>query len=50
MFNLVLRCLLIGTVGALVGVLRGSFGSNREQLVPSDGKESGGANGKHPER
>ncbi len=50
MFNLVLRCLLIGTAGALVGALRGSFGSHREQLVPSDGKESVGANGKHPER
>jgi hypothetical protein len=50
MFNLVLRSLLIGTAGALVGALRGSFGSHREQLVSSDGKESVGANGKHPER
>jgi hypothetical protein len=50
MFNLVLRTLLIGTAGALVGALRGSFGSHREQLGPSDGKESVGANGKHPER
>ena len=49
-FNLVLRALLLGVAGALVGLLRGSFGSNREQIVPSDGKMSTGANGKHPER
>jgi hypothetical protein len=49
-FNLVLRALLLGVAGALVGLLRGSFGSNHEQIVPSDGKESAGANGKHPER
>lgn len=49
-FNLVLRALLLGVAGALVGLLRGSFGSNREQIVPSDGKVSAGANGKYPER
>jgi hypothetical protein len=50
LFNLVLRALLLGVAGALVGLLRGSFGSSREQIVPSDEKESAGANGKHPER
>jgi hypothetical protein len=50
MFNLVLRALLLGIAGALVGALRGSFGSGREQLVLSDGKESIGADGRRPER
>ncbi len=49
-FNLVLRALLLGVAGALVGALRGSFGSGREQLVPSDGKESVRADGRRPER
>ena len=49
-FNLVLRALLLGVAGALVGALRGSFGSSREQLVPSDGKESVRADGRRPER
>jgi len=49
-FNLVLRALLLGVAGALVGALRGSFGSGREHLVPSDGKESVRADGRRPER
>lgn len=50
MANLVLRTLLLGTAGALVGMLRGSFGSDREQFAPSDGKGSVGADGGRPER
>jgi hypothetical protein len=49
-FNLVLRALLLGTAGALVGMLRGSFGSNRGSLAPFDVKESVGADGRRPER
>jgi hypothetical protein len=49
-FNLVLRALLLGTAGALVGMLRGSFGSNRGSLAPFDEKESVGADGRRPER
>jgi hypothetical protein len=50
MANLVLRALLLGTAGALVGALRGSFGSHRGSLTPSDGKESVSADGRRPER
>jgi hypothetical protein len=50
MANLVLRALLLGTAGALVGILRGSFGSHRGLLTPSDEKQSVSANGRHPER
>jgi hypothetical protein len=50
MANLVLRALLLGTAGALVGILRGSLGSDRGALTPSDGKESVSADGRRPER
>jgi hypothetical protein len=50
MANLVLRALLLGTAGALVGILRGSFGSHRGSLTPSNGKESVSADGRRPER
>ena len=50
MANLVLRALLLGTAGALVGILRGSFGSHRGSLTPSDEKQSVSADGRHPER
>lgn len=49
-FNLVLRALLLGTAGALVGMLRGSFGSDRGSLAPFDGKESVRPDGRRPER
>jgi hypothetical protein len=49
MANLVLRALLLGSAGALVGVLRGSFGSDREQLAQSVQKEGASGNGKSPE-
>ncbi len=51
MANLVLRAILLGTVGALVGALRGSFGSNdpgwdatlaEKEVTPSDGKSPEG--------
>ncbi|HKH76648.1 MAG TPA: hypothetical protein VKA51_06815, partial [Rubrobacteraceae bacterium] len=50
MFNLVLRAILIGAAGALVGLLRGSFGSGREPPVPPAEKEEAGSDGKRPER
>ena len=50
MANLVLRALLLGTAGALVGILRGSFGSHRGSLTPFDEMESVSADGSHPER
>ena len=50
MANLVLRALLLGSAGALVGILRGSFGSHRGSLTPSNGKESVSADGRRPER
>ena len=50
MANLVLRALLLGTAGALVGILRGSFGPDRGSLTPSDGKESVSADGRRSER
>jgi hypothetical protein len=50
MSNLVLRAILLGTVGALVGVLRGSFGPNREWPAPPAEKEDVGSDGKRPER
>jgi len=50
MANLVLRALLLGTAGALVGILRGSFGSHHGSLTPSDEKQSVSADGRHPER
>ena len=50
MANLVLRALLLGTAGALVGILRGSFGSNRPSLTPFDEKQSVSADGRRPER
>ncbi len=46
MFNLVLRALLLGTVGALIGALRGSFASGRGA---SSEKEDASGNGKRPE-
>lgn len=48
MANLVLRAILLGTAGALVGALRGSFGPNRDaaQRVTSVQKESTSGNGK----
>jgi hypothetical protein len=51
MANIVLRALLLGTAGALVGILRGSFGSAtpgrpdpsaEKGNVPNDGKSPGG--------
>ena len=50
MANLVLRALLLGTAGALVGILRGSLGSDRGSPTPFDEMESVGADGRHPER
>ena len=50
MANLVLRALLLGTAGALVGFLRGSFGPDRGSLTPFDEKQSVSADGRHPER
>lgn len=49
MANTVLRALLLGTAGALVGALRGSFGSGRDagRLARSAEKES--ASGKSPQ-
>jgi hypothetical protein len=49
MANLVLRALLLGTAGALVGILRGSLGSDRGSLTPFDEMESVGADGRRPE-
>ena len=50
MANLVLRALLLGTAGALVGILRGSFGSHRGSLTPFNDKRSVSADGRRPER
>ena len=49
MANLVLRAILLGATGALVGVLRDSFGSDREQPAPPPENESVSGNGKCPE-
>jgi hypothetical protein len=51
MGNLVLRAILLGAAGALVGALRGSFGSDRgaEWRVPSAEKGNVPGNGKSPE-
>lgn len=40
-FNLVLRALLLGTVGALVGILRGFFGSSGNSDNPETVKPAG---------
>ncbi len=50
MANLVLRALLLGTAGALVGILRGSFSSHRGSLTPFNDKRSISADGRRPER
>jgi len=52
MGNLVLRAILLGTLGAVVGTLRGSFGSDRdpEQFTSSVQKESVPRNGERPQR
>lgn len=51
MANLVLRAILLGAAGALVGALRGSFGSGDPgQPDPSVDKEGAVGNGKGPER
>ena len=42
MANIVLRALLLGTAGALVGILRGSFGSHDSEL-PDPSAEKGNA-------
>ena len=53
MANFVVRALLLGTAGALVGALRGTFGSGREAdtggLVPSAEKQGNPENGKSPQ-
>jgi hypothetical protein len=46
MANLVLRTLLLGVAGAVVGILRGSSGSGEARLQ----KESAPNDGKRPER
>jgi hypothetical protein len=51
MANIVLRALLLGAAGALVGVLRGSFGSgDPRQLDPSVEKGYAPNDGRSPER
>ena len=37
-FNLVLRSLLLGTVGALIGIIRGRFGSSEDSNTPETPK------------
>ncbi len=51
MGNLMLRAILLGAVGALVGALRGTFGSGRtgEQRAPSAEKQRNPENGKSPQ-
>lgn len=50
MANLVLRALILGAAGALVGVLRGSFGSGGPGApAPSMEKEGSSDDGKNPE-
>jgi len=51
MGNLVLRAIFLGAVGALVGALRGTFGSHRtvEQRTSSAGRRRDPGNGKSPE-
>jgi hypothetical protein len=50
MANLVLRAILLGAAGALVGVLRGSFGSGDPgQPDPSAEKEGASNDGKSPD-
>ncbi len=46
MANFVLRAIVIGAAGALVGVLRGSFGSGRDAGRPEPPAEKEGASGK----
>ncbi len=49
MGNLVLRAILLGAAGAIVGALRGAFGSGSAgQRVPSVKKESAPKNGRNP--
>ena len=50
MANLVLRAILLGAAGALVGILRGSFGSgDPRQPDPSMEKEGPSNDGKSPD-
>jgi hypothetical protein len=51
MFDLVLQALLLGATGALVGALRGAFGSGREpgELSPSTDKRRRPENGESPQ-
>jgi hypothetical protein len=50
MANLVLRAILLGAAGALVGILRGSFGSgDPRQPDPSMEKEGASNDGKSPD-
>ena len=51
MFDLVLQALLLGAAGALVGALRGAFGSHRDpgQLSPSAEKRRSPENGESPQ-
>lgn len=47
--NLVVRAIALGAAGALVGALRGSFGSGRERPVAPAEKEGSPGNGKRRE-
>ena len=49
MANLVVRAIALGAAGALVGALRGSFGSRRERPVAPAEKEGSSGNGKRRE-
>ena len=51
MFDLVLQALLLGATGALVGALRGAFGSGRDpgELSPSTEKRRRPENGESPQ-
>jgi hypothetical protein len=51
MFDLVLQALLLGAAGALVGALRGAFGSGRDpgQLSPSTEKRRSPEHGESPQ-
>lgn len=46
MANFVLRALLIGAAGALVGILRGSYGSERGTDLPASAKNGSGPDGR----
>ena len=50
MANFVVRAIVIGAAGALVGVLRGSFGSGRDLGRPERLAEKEGASGKGPQQ